>query len=596
MAVVALVYLHYRRMRRLKAEDARESRHLDFGMDDAVPSQKKGKRKSFMFGAEKNIHRPNQLSMDMNLSSPYLLPPGVQGSRDSINSLARTFPSDQDPYRNVIGYGNGDNASMRSFGTKTDSATLYNKRASVMTGRSNTTLKMPLRQGSFPKSPMSPSELADPFKTPTSPAPGMHHPGLTVDEKANLPSPLKPDFMDVGVASSHDEFDTSVPNQPSPPPTALARNAEDRLPSPPADGSRLSFPRIESIGVATSGADRQELDLGFPKPLSPSDMDSAPLEKTVEPATARIMSTGSSIYGMTGIQPEIHTTPYPEEEDEEDLKRGRQPSRNMPEAEEVAAQTQGLSVPQQSNKRLSVGFRPLPPDDALESEDPEYRANRIRSFYKEYFEGPDENAPPLPSAPQGHGQAAPRPAGPQYYEDYDESYGDQAYYDTENNAFVMPYAQPVTRRAMTPPPAGRFREGGPGPRPGSRGGPRGPPRGHPGSMGGMSMPGGPMGRPRAGSAFGPRPGSSASGQWRKQAPKKNLPPPSALNTLPTPSKLTEDAFTINPIDFAPPDSFQERASGRSQSPLGERRDFAPRIGAASPLVSTFDELASLPSP
>ena len=106
-------------------------------------------------------------------------------------------------------------------------------------------------------------------------------------------------------------------------------------------------------------------------------------------------------------------------------------------------------MPAQDNKRLSVGFRPLPPDDALESEDPEYRANRIRSFYKEYFEESAQPPPPMPS--NAHEVTA------QYYEDYDERYlGEStAYFDPDTNAFVMPYAQPVHRRAMTPPPAGR---------------------------------------------------------------------------------------------------------------------------------------------
>ena len=80
-------------------------------------------------------------------------------------------------------------------------------------------------------------------------------------------------------------------------------------------------------------------------------------------------------------------------------------------------------------------------------------------------------------------------------------------------------------------------------------------------------------------------------------PKKRLPPPSALNTLPTPSKLKDDSFAIlNAIDFAPPDSFREHVAGRSQSPLGERRAYQPKVPVASPLATSFEELAVLPSP
>uniref|UniRef100_A0A8H7NDS5 Uncharacterized protein n=1 Tax=Bionectria ochroleuca TaxID=29856 RepID=A0A8H7NDS5_BIOOC len=97
----------------------------------------------------------------------------------------------------------------------------------------------------------------------------------------------------------------------------------------------------------------------------------------------------------------------------------------------------------------------------------------------------------------------------------------------------------------------------------------------------MSLPGG----PRSQSAWGPRPGSSASRQGR------NLPPPAALKTLPTPSKLTDDSFALmNATDFAPPDAFSERARGRSQSPLGERRPYQPKVPAVSPLSTLMTSL------
>ena len=77
-----------------------------------------------------------------------------------------------------------------------------------------------------------------------------------------------------------------------------------------------------------------------------------------------------------------------------------------------------------------------------------------------------------------------------------------------------------------------------------------------------------------------------------------MPPPATLSTLPTPSKLKDDSFAIfNATDFAPPESFKERARGRSQSPSGERRPYKLTVPiAASPLVSSYDEVAALPSP
>jgi hypothetical protein len=76
-----------------------------------------------------------------------------------------------------------------------------------------------------------------------------------------------------------------------------------------------------------------------------------------------------------------------------------------------------------------------------------------------------------------------------------------------------------------------------------------------------------------------------------------MPPPADLPTLPTPSKLKDDSFALfSATDFAPPDSFAERARGRSQSPVGERRPYRMNVPAHSPLVNAYDELAALPSP
>jgi hypothetical protein len=156
----------------------------------------------------------------------------------------------------------------------------------------------------------------------------------------------------------------------------------------------------------------------------------------------------------------------------------------------------------------------------------------------------------------------------------------------------MPYAQPVTRRAMTPPPQSQ-RFMGP------------PPRAFHGSMGGYGGPGMMPPGPRSYSSAsnrmpspGPRPYSSVSGRMGPPGPRgRPMPPPTALNTLPTPSKLRDDSFAIfNSIDFAPPVSYKERQTGRSQSPLGERRPYSPAVPVYKPLASTYDELPSMPSP
>lgn len=310
---------------------------------------------------------------------------------------------------------------------------------------------------------------------------------------------------------------------------------------------------------------------GLPSNPRPPRKESIPV---VQPQAAVYGGDNDSDYGDN-----FEITPPSPARDHHAQAQGHRYSMDVPPEEYVQA---GLGAPGFDAKRLSMGFRPLPPDAATEHDDPEVRANRIRSFYKEYFD-----------------ESKPAPAG-QYYEDYDVNYLDQqsqrhmyqqqGQYDPNSNAFVMPYAEPVTRRAMTPPPGGmrgppRF-QGGPRPRNGSFG-----------AMSTMSGGGrrGPQMYPPGPYPPGPRAHSSASG--RTGPPKRNLPPPSPLNTLPTPSKLKDDSFALmNSLEFAPPSSYRERVQGRSESPLGERRPYSPAVPAFAPIASSYDELGAIPSP
>jgi hypothetical protein len=256
------------------------------------------------------------------------------------------------------------------------------------------------------------------------------------------------------------------------------------------------------------------------------------------------------------------------------------------------------------DNRLSVLMRPLPPDDPQEN--PEERANRIRSFYKEYFD--DSNPKPftsnVPLPPQ-----QPQPSQNDYYEDYSSEYMNSGtLYDAEQNGFVVataPFAEPVTRRAMTPPPRAppRFLPQGP------PGGPRGRMRAasnansngpHMSNSPHMSN-GSHIFPPRGASAMSnqhpPRGQSAMSHRNRHQQFKKPLPPPKTLASLPTPHMLKDDAAIFGAADFAPPVSFRERQNGRRpDSPLGVQRPYSPAVRSFVPLNSSFDDLASVPSP
>lgn len=493
-----------------------------------------------------------QVSMDMGVNSPYLLPPELQNSRESLHSLSRTIHQNEDPYRPVTQYYPGDGASIRSQSKTRDGSSIYtgsSKAPSRLHDISTAELISnaggmprsnpptggfvpPPRQNSLPQKSTSPVESFtsdSPLPPPPYPVepPQAHLPEPTPQagiQRMGLPSNPRPgQALAPALAANTDSRESYASNdgvdlrasnnylgafinaqEPSPTPPSPPDNAPQReLPNP----NRKSPPFLNSLPANPRPVRKESIPAVQPQPEPETFMDD------------------QSDYG-DGFKV---TPPSPGRENHAEQMRGQRFSMDVPPEEFAQA---GLGAPGFDPRRISMGFRPLPPDALTESDDPEVRANRIRSFYKEYF---DESKP----APQG-----------QYYEDYDENYlGDAAYYDPNQNNFVMPYAQPVTRRAMTPPPRGppRF---------------QGPPRGMHGSVGGMSAGGMSMRPP------GPRAFSSASGRMGPPGPRRPLPPPADLNSLPTPSKLRDDSFALmNAIDFAPPQTYRDRQVGRSESPL-----------------------------
>ncbi|KAK3989836.1 hypothetical protein QBC44DRAFT_78671 [Cladorrhinum sp. PSN332] len=612
-AIGLLVYLHRRGVKKQRLEDAHDPhKSLDFGLG-ANPGASGGRKEKGGPGGFQR-QRGNQMSMDMNLSSPYLLPPEVHNSRESLNSLARSIKQSEDPYGPVNQYTQSDAGSIRSFPKGTgDGVSVYNRSASKQDGvPMSPGPYSPSRQSSFPRSPLSPEHS----RPPQSPLP-------QIPKAAQKPPQISTGPQHLSMQGSLGWDDESIATgiqEPAPvaqkdarmPPAQLKTADPGVELSPPVNpfekphAQEIGTPtETTSIGLGLSGPNERKQAPDSPQSASSSvhssrrssivevkdKVNSGPAPPTIEipkdyydfnfadvPQTARPASPDAR-------KPQL---------DVEDEPRGRNMQRTSHLYGQQEAAAGGLGVPNQDNRRLSVGFRPLPPSEITETEDPEHRANRIRSFYKEYFEdltNPEER-PPMPQMPPQHQQQN-RRGPPQQH--YDAGYGpDAAYYDPTSNSFVMPYAQPVSRRAMTPPPSGqRFPgpRGPPGPRMPGPPGIRGPPR--PGSsvsnqIGGPSRPGssasGAYGRPRAGSAMSGRP----------RAP---LPPPMDLHTLPTPSKLSDDSFSIlNAADFAPPENFAARARGRSQSPAGERRPYHMKVPAHSPLVNTYDELPALPSP
>lgn len=535
VAAVVLFVLHRRNVKKLRAEDKDDKyKSLDFGIDNYTTGTKGKKGPEMKLNDVEKSHGRG-LSLEPDLSSPYLLPAGLHGSRESLHSLSQSTKDSYDPYRTVGSI--RDDASIRSGSRHggRDGASLYTtasrdtnrmgdgllknaqrmSRSIPMRGAStspdrNAEIKYPERTAS-PLSPLNP-RYEDPLAAALAPA----------TAAAPAPAQSQQESVVEKPATTYNAYSPTAAHPP-PPPAPPVQDIQARAtttPSPP--------PRVQSQEVAIN--------------------------------TMSMLSTSSYGGGF-----EV-TPPSPPRAEVQDAPAPLAPQPRRP----VSKGPDSLAVDDfgHNTNRLSMSLRPLP-DMNDPNEDPEQRANRIRSFYKEYF---DDSAPPPPMPQNNYND---------YYEDYASEYLDGSVFDPQTGNFIVaqpsaPFAQPVTRRAMTPPP-------------------RAPPRFRSGTVtsNGPHMSQSSMGSPRFAA---PRNMSSMSGRLPQQ-PRKPMPPPAPLSSLPTPGKLADDAGIFNAADFAPPVSYRERQNGiRPDSPLGAPRPFSPAVRPHTPLASSFDDLAVMPSP
>jgi hypothetical protein len=531
---IVLIFLHRRNKKKLAAEDARDKyKSLDFGLGGA--GGKKGKGGPEMSITEKEVRGDHSRGLSLEAGSPYILPVGLHGSRESLHSLSRSQMDPHDPYRPVTFL--KDNASIRSQGRG------YGDNGSIYTASSAGTQQNRMGDGLLKNAQRM--STSHPMRGESlSPVDTMRSNEIKFPEQNIALSPLNPRF----------------PSEPAPMPAPELRDSR----SPPAAPSPLNVPSIAMPPPTAAAPKRQSSN----SPVQASAMPSFPSRIQSQQAVVLENANTTSIISTSSYGDGFQITP-PSPRQSQNM--GAAPAPVAPQAR-PRRQTQdaeGLGVDEFGylTNRLSI-MRPLPPDDV--EGDPAARAERIRSFYKEYF----DDSKPEPAG--GHNYTT------DYYEDYGSEYHqDGAVYDTKNRGFVAaqpnaPFAEPVTRRAMTPPPRAppRFRSN-------TQTGPRGP------HMSNGSM---------ASSHYAPRNMSSMSGRLPPQ-PKKALPPPSALSSLPTPAKLSVDAMVFNTLDFAPPVSFRDRQNGmRPDSPLGSPRPFSPSVRPHTPLASSFDDLPVMPSP
>jgi hypothetical protein len=516
---VVLAFLHRRHKRKLREEDQKDKyKSHDWGMDGVTPKAgKKGGPE--MSVSEKEIAGGHDRGLSIEAGSPYILPPGLHGSRESFHSLSRSQHDPHDPYGPVAFLRDDQSVRSQSRGpSKADNGSVY-------TASSAGTRKEGLQAGLLQNAQRM--STSNPIRSESLSPDGTRSPDSKFPEAGIPLSPLNPRYEPESPAEAAAPVapnPTNVPTISIPEPSA-EKQANKSLAQTTNDVSAL--PRIKSQAVV--------------------------LENT---NTHSIVSTSS--YGDAF---EV-TPPSP--------RNSEQPTIAAPKPRySTGPQNLGLGADEfgHSNNRLSMSLRPMPSDDPMEN--PEERANRIRSFYKEYFD-----------------DSKPEPAGGHQYADYVEDYGseyqDGTVFDPRTGNFVVaqpnaPFAEPITRRAMTPPPRAppRFRSN-------TGTGPRGPHMSN-GSMGSSQY------QP-------PRGMSSMSGRLPPPM-KKPLPPPTPLASLPTPAKLNENSMVFDAADFAPPVSFRERQNGmRPDSPLGNARPYSPSVRPHTPLVGSYDELPVLPSP
>jgi hypothetical protein len=591
VAFVLMIILHRRHVKKLRREDAEDAnKSLDFGLDgsprkDNKKQKKHGRNAPEMSVAEAQgaVRGDRGVSLDLGMGNPYLLPPELKESRESLHSLSRASGTGDDKYRTTSFI--PDDGSIRS---PSSLRSHWDDSSTTHTGSSQRKMDSESTKGLLPQPPITINEplpthhkrIANTQMRNSFLAPGLEGPtrdsfvSTTSSNGAVAALRASNNYLGAFISGGMAKKKNDLPKE------EIATSVVELEGSTPVQESPAAVGRYELSERNSTLPDLVVKDFDF---NIPSDGLKA---VAYEPTTYHDMTTGQeSQPSQTGLAPpDSKTTNRRSSIYEDELIRFSQQEQEMNFTEghshEASAETETHTFqpisstvnPQSVNaqehdgdyyedeesynideyksvlgydaRMLVMGQRPLPPDDPTEN--PEERAIRIRSFYKEYF---DDSLKP-----------ASGPAARVSYYDGSENYIDD-YYGTSSST---PY----------------------------------------GSRGPSAQDRAPQGRHRAtvssGAYHGPEPRaySSASGRMgpRRMPPKKNLPPPAPLLTLPTPSKIQEDSMLPNAIDFAPPQVFKKQRAGTPDSLRGGQQPYSQPTKTFNPLVSSFDDLAVLPSP
>ncbi|KAF3492018.1 uncharacterized protein GIQ15_01535 [Arthroderma uncinatum] len=587
-AFVVFFILHRRHVKKLRKEDEQDKmKALDYGLDE-VPAASSGAKMNMPpgpgfpgQGAEKGgpgNHQPG-MSMDWTMESPYFLPPGLHKSQESLHSLSRTLPGG-DKYGPASTF--DTHGSMRSSptgrrgGNMDDNSSYTAGSSRNVGGQSHALGGDDMSQnllGNAQRMSTSPP-LAAP-QPPNSPPAAHLQSDNRFDELGLPPSNSQSQLggtenKEPALRNSHNYLGAFIHSGGSQSPDLQQQQQEQNH-----QQEREHVDHVAAPGVAysTNDAPKLDFDLGLSNQTTTDlseqrrhvDTDSDYGDDSSHNHHSNNQPTpGLPQFSiMPAEEPKALPDHHPQDGDghgqyDHEHAEGEDGTDSIHDVYDQYYDSNHLI----DTRRLTMGIRPLPPEDP--SDNPEQRANRIRSFYKEYF---DDSKP--------------------FQQEYVDDYGAEV----PPLPNPPPFAQPLPRRAMTPPPrmpgasAGGF-----------------PPRRHPGAghrpPPGMNMGFGHSATNSLSSApthmGGPRAFSSASGRMPQPRQKKPLPPPSPLHVLPTPHKLKDDMFL--PIDFAPAHRAKDRQAGRPETPLGGLQHYNLMVPSHSPLVSSFDELPAVPSP
>src|SRR5690242_13656362 len=179
---VVLFFLHRRNQKKLAEEDKDKYRSMDFGLETkgGRAGPKKGPEMSIS-EVEKEMSGSHARGISLEHGSPYILPVGLHGSRESFHSLSRSNHDPHDPYRPVTFMTDAASVHSTSRAYGKDTGSLHTMSSAGTKGRNNDGLGLlqnaqrmstshPIRGESLsPDGSRSPIQFPDPNAQPLSP-------------------------------------------------------------------------------------------------------------------------------------------------------------------------------------------------------------------------------------------------------------------------------------------------------------------------------------------------------------------------------------------------------------------------------------------